>query len=261
MKIAFIALCLVINMASSSADPAPRPRELQHILADCAKVTQDSEFFNSSASTFNHAIRCKDGTCRCGVYNFQEVYNVRQSLLDPAQPVADSESSRAHFKLNDPNVIAGMKNFRTVMQLPSATNTSICAAAFSTDPETNLIAGRKGWMFNTMFLWSNVMKKCFDLIQELTSLITTKIIPAFKSLKDENTALKAEIASLNLRHETENASLKAKYETEIASLKTKNETEIAALKAQLAERNATSGTSSHFRFTAPRRNGAELSIS
>ena len=71
---------------------------------------------------------CGSCKCHCGVLSFSETRLLTDALL---KPVATNTSTNIRLTFTDTNVIAGIENLRTVLNLPTATYPKLVGAALS----------------------------------------------------------------------------------------------------------------------------------
>ena len=95
---------------------------------------------------------------------------------------------RSTVEVNDQNTLNGLGNFRAVLKLASPANSKTLSSAFSTDPEINVLAGKKG-VLNSLPFYQRIMVSCFGVIESLIKLIKEHFQPMIVALKCENATL------------------------------------------------------------------------
>ena len=110
---------------------------------------------------------CGSTKCRCGVLSFPEAGLLKETLLKPA---ATNTGAKIQVNITDSNVIAGIENLKTVLNLRTATNPKIVGAALTIDPALNVFVGTQG-MLNTIPFYRSIIIVCYGLIESLFKLI------------------------------------------------------------------------------------------
>ena len=94
-------------------------------------------------------ILCDSNLLQQNVYSLLEARDIQGQLL--SKPDAIIEDTPLQIVTRNKDVVAGMINFRNVMNLAASTpGTRTIAAAFSTNATDNLLCGRRGTIFKTL---------------------------------------------------------------------------------------------------------------
>ena len=137
------------------------------------------------------------------------------------KPLEKNTFPKIQVNLTDANVIAGIENLRTVLNLPTATNPKLVGAAVSIDPAQNVFVGTQG-VLKTIPFYQRIIVICCSLINSLFKLIKETYQPAIVTLQSKVATLESEAISAGLRdakYREENETREVKYLEEVTTAK------------------------------------------